>query len=345
PVFHHAGVGRYAERMVQQTRAMLDEWHDGDVVVIDQAMHALTFTIVVDALFSADASGQTAAVHQAMRNLGEGLAAQSKSLLLFLLPEWTPLSALHQKRRGAQALDRLVSQMIQERRSVGEAGCPPDLLSTLLFTRDEETGEGLDDRQLRDELVTLFIAGHETTAVLLDWIWVLLAQNPAVEAQLQTELEQVLGDRPPTFNDLPQLTMTNHIVKEALRLYPPAWFLFRQAPAGFRLNGEPVTEGSILFLFPYATQRDGRWYDNPDAFRPERWAGELERSLRKGAYFPFGMGPRICIGNGFAQMEAQLILATIAQRFRLQQLDEATLAQAATLSFARPVRMRLHMRS
>ena len=344
PVFHHARVSRYAERIIQHTLAMLDGWHDGDVVVIDEVMHALTFTIVVDALFSADASGQTAAVHQAMRDLGEGLAAQSKSLLLTILPEWTPLPALRQKRQGARALDRLVGQMIQERRTLGEAGSPPDLLSTLLFTRDEETGEGLDDQQLRDELVTLFIAGHETTAVLLNWIWVLLAQNPAVEAQLQTELDQVLGGRPPTFDDLPRLTTTSHIVKEALRLYPPAWFLFRQAPAGFTLNGETVPEGSILFLFPYATQRDGRWYDDPDAFLPERWAGELERSLPKGAYFPFGMGPRICIGNGFAQMEAQLILATIAQRFRLEQLDKAKLAQAATLSFARPVRMSLRLR-
>ena len=189
PVFHHARVSRFAERMVQHTRAILDRWHDGEVVVIDEVMHALTFTIVVDALFSADASGQTSAVHQAMCDLGEGLAAQTKSLLLTLLPEWAPLPALRRKRRGAQALDRLVSQMIQERRILGEAASPPDLLSTLLFTRDEETGADLDDQQLRDELVTLFIAGHETTAVLLDWIWVLLAQNPGAEARLQAELD------------------------------------------------------------------------------------------------------------------------------------------------------------
>jgi cytochrome P450 len=357
PMFHHARLGRFAERMVQHTLATLEGWQDGAVLVIDEAMHTLTFTIVVDALFSADVAGKTATstgdqrsplsasvVHQAMHDLAEGLAAQSKSLPLTLLPEWIPLPALRQKRRGTRQLAQLVTQMIAERRNLGEAASPPDLLSTLLFSRDAETGESMGDEQVADELVTLYIAGHETTAVLLDWAWVLLAQNPMAETRLHEELEVALNGRPPTLADLPQLPFTNAIIKEALRLYPPAWFLFREAPAGFELAGEPIPKGSILFLYPYAVQRDGRWYDEPDAFKPERWLDDLEKKLPKGAYLPFGMGPRICIGNGFAQMEAQLLLATIAQRFRLEQLDEARMGPAATLSFAQPVRMQLYGR-
>ena len=342
PAFHHAQVGRYAEQIVRHTEVMLANWQAGQVVAIDEAMHALTFTIVVDALFSANASEKTAVVQQAMHNLGQGLAAQSRSLPLALLPEWFPWPALRQKRRGAQALDRLVRRMIAERRTLGEANSPPDLLSTLLFTRDEETSATMTDQQLRDELVTLYIAGHETTAVLLNWTWVLLSQQPSVAAELQVELEAVLNGRSPTFDDLPQLITTKAIVKETLRLYPPAWFLFREAPEEFTIREEAIPMGSILFLFPYAVHRDGRWYEEPQAFRPARWLEGLEQALPKGAYFPFGLGPRTCIGNGFAQMEAQLILAAIARHFRLEQLDEAKIASGPTLGFAEPVHMRIH---
>lgn len=342
PAFHHAQIGRYAERIVRHTETMLATWQDGEVIAIDEVMHALTFTIVVDALFSVNVSGKTVVVHQAMQELGQGLAAQSRSLPLMLLPEWFPWPALRQKRRGARALDRLVRQMIDERRALGEANSPSDLLSTLLFTQDEETGETMSDQQLRDELVTLYIAGHETTAVLLNWTWVLLSQYPDVAAELQAELTAVLSDRSPTFDDLPRLSVTNAIIKEVLRLYPPAWFLFREAPQGLTIRGEKIPTGSVLFLFSYAAHRDGQWYEEPEAFRPARWLEGLEQSLSKGAYFPFGLGPRACIGNGFAQMEAQLILATIAQHFRLRQLSEAKMASAPTLGFAEPVYMQLH---
>ncbi|MDX1521375.1 MAG: cytochrome P450, partial [Anaerolineae bacterium] len=331
-----------AEQMVRHTEAMLATWQDGQVVAIDEAMHTLTFTIVLDALFSADASERKTLVQQAMGDLGQGLAAQSRSLPLALLPEWFPWPALRQKRRGARMLGWLVYRLVAERRALGETDSPPDLLSTLLFNRDEETGKTMSDWQLRDELVTLYIAGHETTAVLLNWTWVLLSQYPDVVAELQTELKAVLGDRNLTFDDLPRLTLTNAIIKEVLRLYPPAWFLFREAPAGLRIRGEDIPGGSMLLLFPYAVHRDDRWYEDPLTFRPARWLEGLEQSLPKGAYFPFGLGPRICIGNGFAEMEAQLILATIAQQFRLQQLNEARMASAPTLGFAKPVHMRLH---
>jgi cytochrome P450 len=341
PAFHHAHLDRYAERIVQHTQAMLATWQDGNVITIDEAMHALTFTIVMDALFSTSVVGTTAVVQQAMHALTQGFAAQSRSIALTLLPEWFPWPALIQKRRGIRTLDRLVQQMIVERRRLGEADSPPDLLSMLLFTRDEETGETMSDQQIRDELVTLYIAGHETTALLLSWTWVLLAQEPESTAALQAELAAILNDRSPNFADLPHLPITGAIIKEALRLYPPAWFISREAPAGLSVQGETIAPGSILCFFPYTIQRDSRWYDDPQTFNPTRWLDGLEQSLPKGAYFPFGLGPRICIGNGFAQMEAQLILATMAQYLQLQQLTEARVGPSITLSFTQSVQMKI----
>jgi cytochrome P450 len=345
PAFHHAHFARYAAQMTAHTQKMVNDWQDGQIISIGDAMHNLTFTIVLDALFSTrEESGNTAVVHQAVRDLGQGLAAFSRSLPLAFLPAWTPLPALRQKRRGERALAHSVQQMIAERRALDEAASPSDLLTTLLFARDEETREGMSDQQLQDELITLYIAGHDTTAVLLSWAWVLLAQHSDAAAKLTAELTQTLNGRLPTLADLPQIPYTQMIVKETLRLYPPAWFLFRQAESGLTLDGEPIPDGSIIFLMPFTTQRDGRWFVDPDSFQPERWADGFEKTLPQGAYFPFGLGPRTCIGSGFALMEAQLLLATIAQQFDLEQLNEAKMGYTPTLGFAEPVQMRLRQR-
>lgn len=342
PAFHHVHIARYATQMVTHTQKMLAGWRDGQTLSIGEEMHTLTFNIVMDALFSADENAlHTAVVHQAVRDLGQGLAALSRSLPLTILPAWAPLPSLRQKRQGERALAHVVQHMIAERRALGEAESPPDLLTTLLFARDEETGAGMSNQQLQDELITLYIAGHDTTAILLSWAWVLLAQHEDVAAKLTAELAQVLNGRPPALTDLPQLPYTQMIIKETLRLYPPAWFLFRQAESGFTLDGQPIPDGSILFLMPFTTHRDGRWFADPDSFQPERWQDGFEKSLPKGAYFPFGRGPRTCIGNGFALMEAQLLLATIAQQFHLEQLNEAKMGDTPTLGFAQPVQMRL----
>jgi cytochrome P450 len=344
PVFHHGRIGRFAERMVQHTEQWLAARQDGEILLIDEEMHALTFTIVVDALFSTEGA-DTAVVAQAMHDLGQGLNAQSKSILLIALPDWAPLPALQQKRRGSQTLARLVQTMIAERRALGEATSPPDLLSMLLFTRDADTGEQMSDQQIQDELVTLFIAGHETTAVLLAWVWVLLTKHPEVVVQLHEELDGVLNGRAPTLADLPQLPIVEGIVKETLRLYPPAWLLFRELAEPLVVEAGIMAAGSMVFLFPYTVQRDGRYFDNPTAFQPERWSDGFERGLPKGTFFPFGMGPRICIGNGFASMEAQLLLATIAQRCHLQALDEPQIVSGATtLGFAEHVRAKVNFR-
>jgi cytochrome P450 len=187
----------------------------------------------------------------------------------------------------------------------------------LLQARDVETGEGMNDQQLRDEVMTIYMAGHETTAVALSWAWYLLAQHPDVDARLAVELRQVLGDRPATAADLPRLKYVEAIVTEAMRLYPPAYGLGRQAVRATELAGHAIAPSDIVIVPTWVVHRDARWFEDPEAFRPERWQGDLAQRLPRYAYFPFGGGPRQCIGNGFAMMEAILIVATIAQRFQL----------------------------
>jgi cytochrome P450 len=191
-----------------------------------------------------------------------------------------------------------------------------DLLSILLQAQDADDGSTMTDRQVRDEVMTLFMAGHETTAVALSWTWYLLAQHPQVEARLAEELRTVLGDRAPAVSDLPALRYAGMVVTESMRLYPPAYGIGRQAVRQTTVAGHAIAAGIIVVLPTWAVHRDARWYDEPDAFRPDRWADDLERRLPRFAYFPFGGGPRQCIGNAFAMMEAVLILATIARRFR-----------------------------
>ncbi|MBA3472101.1 MAG: cytochrome P450, partial [Rubrobacter sp.] len=193
-----------------------------------------------------------------------------------------------------------------------------DLLSMLLAVRDEETGEGMTDRQLRDEAMTVFLAGHETTANTLSWTWRLLSGHPEVESRLQEELREVLAGRPPIVEDLPRLRYTDMVVKESMRLYPPAWAFGREALADCEIGGYHVPAGTQLIMSQWVMHRDPRYYDEPGKFRPERWGDGSTEGLPKYAYFPFGGGPRLCIGQSFAKMEAVLLLATIAQQFRLR---------------------------
>jgi cytochrome P450 len=210
----------------------------------------------------------------------------------------------------------------------------------------------MSDRQVRDEVATLFIAGHETTALALTWAWVLLARHPEAEARLHTEVDRALGQRPPSLADLPNLAYTEMIVKEVLRLYPPAWMILRQANDDVELGGYRVHKGEMVMIAPYVVQRDPRYYEEPEAFRPERFAPDasgqsLEKRLPRFAYFPFGGGPHVCIGNGFAMLEATLVLATVAQSFRLALVSGQTVEPAAllTLTFKNCVPMQIVARN
>jgi cytochrome P450 len=201
-----------------------------------------------------------------------------------------------------------------------------------LRAQDEESGRRMTDTQLRDEVMTLFMAGHETTANTLAWSWFLLSRHPEAEARLHEELESVLGGRPPEVADLPRLPYTESVINETLRVYPTVWMVGRENTEAVELGGYPIPVGTTLFMPQWVIHRDARWFDDPEAFRPERWDGGLAQRLHRYAYFPFGGGPRICIGNNFALMEAALVLATVAQKFRLRLADDARVTPLPTMT-------------
>lgn len=346
PAFHHKRIEAYADGMVRHARQLLETWRPGQQRVIDADMRALTLKIVVDAIFHTDITDYADRFGQSLARLAQAVSAQSVSPVQALLPDWAPTPLLMRKRRAAAELDAIVYAVIGERRRSGvDTG---DLLSVLLLAVDESDDSRMTDRQVHDEVLTIFIAGHETTALTLAWAFALLAQHSDVEAKLHAELDRVLGARPPSLADLDRLAYAEMIVKETLRLYPPAWIIFRQPLVDIELGGYRLKKGAIIWITPYVVHRDSRYYDEPDRFVPERFApdasGEgLEKRLPKFAYFPFGGGPRICIGNGFAMLEARLLLATIAQRYRLELPPghRVEVSALATLGFKGGLAMRL----
>jgi cytochrome P450 len=264
--------------------------------------------------------------------------------MMILLPDAFPSPGNRRYRRAVLDLEHLVFRIISERRASGEHG--NDLLGMLLSARDE-SGSGMSDRQLRDEVMTLLLAGHDTTALALTWAWVLLAQHPRAEAKLHTEIDTVLGGRPPTAADTFQMSYVEHVVTETLRLYPTAWVIGREAVRDTEIGGQPVAKGSTMLISPWVLHRDPRFFDRPDEFDPERWADGLVQRLPRGAYLPFGAGQRVCIGSAFAQLEAMLLLATIAQRFKLELTEPIRPVQplpVVTLRARHPVMMTLRAR-
>ena len=312
PAFHRARIASYAATMVEYTHRMLDGWQEGEELDAHQEMMRLTLQIVGKTLFDADVERDAQDVGKSLEMLLEIGANFRRTIFV---PHWIPTPTNLRMKREVGQIEKILYRIIGERRASGrDAG---DLLSMLLAAQDED-GTCMTDKQLRDETITLFLAGHETTASTLSWAWWLLAQNPAVEAKLHAELNAVLGGRAPTLDDLPNLSYTGHVITEVLRLYPAAWGLARLVVEPHEVAGYPVTKGMGVAMAQWVVHRDPRWYDEPEKFQPERWEGDLLKRLPRFAYFPFGGGPRQCIGNTFALMEAALVLATIAQKFRLR---------------------------
>ena len=334
PAFHRQRVAAYGDVMAAYAARHVADWKEGDVIDVHEEMMSLTRAIVAKTLFDADVADEGDDVGRASAVLMHDFG-QRMSSLRQLLPSWVPTPANVRIRRAIQRIDRVVYRMIADRRrSSTDRG---DLMSILLHAQDADDGTRMTDQQVRDEVMTLFMAGHETTAVAISWTWYLLAQHPDADRRLAEELRTVLSSRAPTAADLPKLQYTEMVVKESLRLYPPAHGVGRQAETATEVAGHRVAAGTILILPTWAVHRDPRWFEEPERFRPERWEEARARRLPRYAYFPFGGGPRQCIGNGFATMEAALIVATIAQRFRLN-LASADRVRAIPYVVLRPQR-------
>lgn len=308
PAFHHQSIRSYAETMVRRTREEMAGWQDGETRDLHSDMMRLTLAIVGDTLMGTDVSAQAEDVGRSIETIMDhamGIAGSG-----FRFPSCIPTPGNVKAKHAIEVLNTILVDIIAERRANGEMG--HDLLSMLIGATDED-GSQMNDEQLRDELVTMFLAGHETTALALSYSWYLVSKHPLVARRMRQELDTVLGQRAGGFDDLASLPYTEAVVKESMRLLPPAWAIGREPTEDVQLGGYDIPAGAQLILSQSVVHRDPRWFPNPEAFMPERW---LEGgTVPKFAYFPFGGGARICIGKSFAMMEATLILATMAQAF------------------------------
>jgi cytochrome P450 len=312
PIFHHDRMESYGPVMVDHAERAADRWSDGEVVDVHREMTRLTLSIVAEALFGADVETEEA------RDIGRAMTETFANFGRIFSPVFPllvrlPVPAMRRFHRARSLLDATIRRMIDQRRQNGATG--QDLLSLLLGAREEEAG-GMTDEQVRDEALTLFLAGHETTAVALTWTWYLLSRHPEAEGTLHAELDRVLVGRSPSPRDIAALPYTQMVLRESMRLFPPAWAIGRRALTEHRVDGQAIPARAVIVVSPYLVHRDARWWPEPQAFRPERWAEE-DRSRPRTAYLPFGAGPRMCIGEPFAWMEGVLVLASLARRWRL----------------------------
>jgi cytochrome P450 len=327
PAFHHSRIAGYARTMADYTERMLETWSDGEVRDIHEDMCNLTMEIVAKVLFGDDLSTDTREAGDALRIFFDQF---DDRFGLYFIPEWLPTPGNLRYRNAIARLDQIIGRVIHERRMM-KSEDNGDIVSSLLRVQDED-GTQMNDKQIRDEVMTLFFTGHETTALALSWTWYLLAQHSEVVAKLTEEVDAVLGGRAPTLEDLPRLTYCDWIVKESLRLYPPAYGIVRESLNDVEIGGYTIPKGATLAIFPWSVHRDPRSFDDPEAFRPERWDNNFAKSLSRGAYIPFGAGPRICIGNAFALTEVTLILAAIARRFQMTLAPGHTVALSPSLT-------------
>jgi cytochrome P450 len=314
PAFHRDRIASYGQTMVTYADRMRQAWSSGATVDVSREMMQLTLSIAGKTLFDVDVESQAA-------DIGRTLTDVMESFWLMMVPfanliERLPVGPMRRSRLARERLDAMMYRMIAERRST--ARDRGDLLSMLLLAQDEDDGSVMTDRQVRDEAMTIFLAGHETTANALTWTWYLLSQSPDVEARLHAEVAQVLKGRLPTVADIQSLPLVDRVVTESMRLYPPAWIVGRRALEPYPIGEYVAPARSILLMSQWVMHRDPRWFPDPERFDPDRWTPAFKAALPKFAYFPFGGGPRQCIGEGFAWMELVLVVATLAQRWRLR---------------------------
>ena len=318
PLFTARAVTQFAGQMTDRTQEMLARWKPhaarGEPLDLSVEMMRLALSIIGTTMVSLDAGDETLELGRAFRTMMESMAHLSSGLPV--MPQWVPTPRNRRAHAAARVLDTYIYRLIQERRTQQER--PADLLTQLLEARDEETGEGMTDEQIRNEVLTIFLAGHDTTAAVLTWVWYLLATHPAIESNLHEELTAVLGGRTPTSDDLARLTYPRMIFEEALRLYPPGWIFPREAAEEDEIAGYRVPAGTLMLACPYLTHRQPAFWEHPEQFEPERFTAERSAQRPPYTYYPFGAGPHTCLGIHFALLEGQLILATVAQRYRLR---------------------------
>jgi cytochrome P450 len=317
PSFYHNRLEGYSKIIVEEAVKAVESWHEGEKLEFDTKLTEIMLRIVSRAMMNSSVPSDMETIHKVMEDFHEVFSKEVRSPLLTVLPDWLPTEHKRKLRHCVKMLDAMIWQMINTRRIDNED--KGDLLSTLLSTAGENNVE--ENKQLRDEVITLFVAGHETTTNLLSWTIYLLTQHPEVEAKLRAEITSVLQGRLPTFTDLHQFQYTDMVLKETMRLYPPAWLFGRQATQDVTICGTPIKSGQLVYLSSYVIQRDPRYFENPDEFIPERFANDAEKHLPVGAYFPFGDGPRICIGQSFAMMEAALCLGVMMPKIHLSLLN------------------------
>lgn len=313
PAFQRQRIDSYGAIFVEHAERLLATWQDGATRDIHTDMMRLALGIVTKALLDAEISAAHE-VGRAMEVLMEDFTYRFEGIVK--LPKWLPTPWNLRVDRARRQLKNIIDGVIHERRR--DSRDRGDLLSMLVQARDQDDSSGMSDNQLRDEMMTLFLAGHETTANALTWTWYLLAEHPDVEAKLLAELRDVLGERSPTVADVPRLVFAERVVLEAMRLYPPVYAFGREAVNDCTIGGYDIPAGMTVLMSQWVVQRDPRFFDEPERFHPERWAGDFAKRLPKYAYFPFGGGPRVCIGNSFAMLEAMLVLATMVPRFSVR---------------------------
>lgn len=329
PVFYQKRIAVYGQIMVAYTEQMLATWKDGEIRDIHEDMMRLTLNIVMKCLFNQDVSeGEAEKVAHALDVSMQWF--ENKRKQGFFIWEWFPRPENIRYANAIKEMDKSIYKIIAQRRSTGEN--PGDLLSMLMEAKYEEDGSQMSDKQLRDEMATLMLAGHETTANSLSWIWMLLLQHPEVQNKLLAEIEEVLGDRSPTVADIPKLPYTSMVVNEAMRLYPPVPLMAREASKECEIGGYQIPAGCYIILSQWVMHRHPSYFESPEEFQPERWANDLEKRLPRGVFFPFGDGPRVCIGKSFALMEAVLILATTIQKVAFDLVPDNKIVPQASIT-------------
>jgi cytochrome P450 len=320
PAFLKPQVAKYVPTFIEHTTHLLDRWQPSQTRDILQEMMSLTMGITSRALFGVDADIHAPKVRSALDVSQQEFVNRLQRLVQ--IPQWIPIPGNVRLRQAIRDLDAIVYDFIRQRRASTEPR--DDLLSRLLHARDMDHS-GMTDEQLRDECVTIFLAGQETTALALSWTWYLLAEHPEAASRIYAEVDEVLNGRVPTFEDLPRLPETEHALLESMRLYPPAFIIGREAIDDMELAGYFCPRGTTILMPQAVVHRDPRYFANPDTFDPTRWRNDLEKRLPHCTYFPFGGGPRTCIGNTFAMVEMTLVLALIAQRFQFDLVPGQTI--------------------